>query len=177
MEQLIGLVTGIIFGFLLQKGEVLRFEKQVGFMLLRDMTIIKFMFSAVLVGMIGIYWLYGAGIISLSLKATNVGAIVIGGLLFGIGWAVAGYCPGTSIGALAEGRFHAIWAILGMLVGAGLYAEAYPALKTSILSWGNYGKITLPQLLGVNPWYVVGVFLVFGLVMFFWFEAREARLD
>ncbi len=173
MEQIIGLITGILFGFLLQKGEVLRFEKQVGFMLLKDMTIIKFMFSAVLVGMVGIYAFSAAGIISLSLKATNVGAIIVGGLLFGIGWAVAGFCPGTSVGALAEGRVHAAWAILGMLVGAGIYAEVYPVLETSVLTWGNYGKITLPQVLGISPWPVILVFTLFGVGMFYWFEKKN----
>ncbi len=173
MEQFIGLVTGILFGIMLQKGEVLRFEKQVGFMLLKDMTIIKFMFSAVLVGMVGIYAFSAAGIISLSLKATNIGAIIIGGLLFGIGWAVAGYCPGTSVGALAEGRIHAVWAIIGMLVGAGLYAEVYPALKSNILAWGNYGKITLPQVLGISPWPVIAAFIVIGVAMFYWFEKKK----
>lgn len=71
---------GIVFGFLLQKAEVLRFEKQVGFMLLKDMTIIKFMFSAVLVGMVGIYGSYSLGLISLSVKSTNIGAIAAAGI-------------------------------------------------------------------------------------------------
>ena len=101
MEQALGLITGILFGILLQKAQVLRFEKQVGFLLLRDMTIIKFMLSAVIVGMAGIYASHALGLISLSIKATNLGAIAIGGTLFGIGWAIAGFCPGTSVGALA----------------------------------------------------------------------------
>ena len=53
-EQWLGLITGILFGALLQQGRVLRFEKQVGAMLLKDMTILKFMLSAIIVGMIGI---------------------------------------------------------------------------------------------------------------------------
>ena len=173
MEQFIGLVTGILFGFLLQKGEVLRFEKQVGFMLLEDMTIIKFMFSAVIVGMIGLYACYSLGWIALSVKATNVVAIIVGGLLFGIGWAIAGFCPGTSIGALAEGRIHAIWAIFGMLGGAALYAEVYPMMKKTLLVWGSYGKITLSQVLGISPWPIIGVFTVMGIVSFVWFEVKE----
>jgi uncharacterized membrane protein YedE/YeeE len=173
MEQLIGLVTGIIFGFLMQKGEVLRFERQVGFLLLKDMTIIKFMMSAVLVGMVGIYACQAAGLIALSIKATNIAAIVVGGLLFGIGWAVAGFCPGTSVGALGEGRIHALWAILGMIFGAVVYAEVYPAIKDSLLSWGDYGKITLPQLLGVGPWPIIGVFIIVGLGLFTWFEKKN----
>ena len=172
MEQILGLITGIFFGFLLQKGEVLRFEKQVGFMLLKDMTIIKFMFSAVLVGMVGIYGLHSIGFISLSIKATHVAAIIVGGLLFGIGWAIAGYCPGTSVGALAEGRLHAFWAILGMLTGAALYAEVYPALKSNLLAWGSYGKITLPQTLDLSPWLIIIVFIAIGLGMFAWFEKK-----
>ena len=58
-EQWLGLITGVCFGVLLQQGRVLRFEKQVGAMLLKDMTILKFMLSAILVGMVGIYLLSG----------------------------------------------------------------------------------------------------------------------
>ena len=172
MEQIIGLITGVLFGFLLQKGEVLRFEKQVGFLLLKDMTIIKFMFSAVLVGMIGIYAFHSLGLIALSVKATQVVAIIAGGLIFGIGWAIAGFCPGTSVGALAEGRIHALWAIIGMLAGAAIYAEAYPTMMKTLLAWGNYGKITLPEILGISPLPVIVVFIVIGLGLFSWFEKK-----
>ena len=172
MEQAIGLVTGLLFGFLLQKGEVLRFERQISFMLLKDMTIIKFMMTAVLVGMVGIYACHAVGLISLSIKATNLAAIVVGGLLFGIGWAIAGYCPGTSVGALAEGRVHALWAILGMLTGAASYAEAYPLMKQTLLTWGNFGKITLPQVLGLSPWVIIVPFILVSLGLFAWFEKK-----
>ena len=172
MEQTIGLVTGLLFGFFLQKGEVLRFERQIGFMLLKDMTIIKFMMTAVLVGMVGIYACHAADLISLSVKATNLAAIAVGGLLFGIGWAIAGYCPGTSVGALAEGRIHAIWAILGMLTGAALYAEAYPLMKQTLLAWGNFGKITMPQVLGLSPWVIIVPFILVCLGLFAWFEKK-----
>ena len=170
MEQLLGLIIGTLFGLLLQKAKVLRFEKQVGFMLLQDMTIIKFMLTGVIVGMVGIYASYNLGWISLSIKATNLGAIAIGGILFGIGWAIAGFCPGTSVGALAEGRIHAVWAILGMLVGAALYAEAYPYLQNTLLQLGSYGKITLPEVTKLSPWIFVVGFAIIGGGLFRWFE-------
>jgi len=85
---------------------------------------------------------------------------------------VMGYCPGTSVGALAEGRWHAVWAILGMLVGAAIYAEAYPAMKASVLQWGDYGKVTLPGALGISPWVVIPVFIAFFVSLFVWFEKR-----
>lgn len=165
-----GLVTGIFFGFFLQKGRVLRYDKQLGALRLMDMTIVKFMLSTVLVAMVGVYLLKDLGLIKLSVKPTNLGANIIGGLLFGAGWGLLGYCPGTSAGALGEGRWDALWGILGMLVGAAVFAEVYPALKTTVLTWGNLGKITLPQILGVSHWVIVPVFIVGALALFWLFE-------
>ena len=167
-----GLVTGIFFGFLLQKGRVLRYDKQLGALRLMDMTIVKFMLSTVLVGMVGVYILKDLGLVRLSVKPTNLGANIIGGLIFGAGWGLLGYCPGTSAGALGEGRWDSLWGILGMLVGAAVFAEVYPALKTSILTWGKFGKITLPQVLGVNHWVIVPIFIVGALALFRWFEKK-----
>jgi len=167
-----GLITGIFFGFFLQKGRVLRYDKQLGALRLMDMTIVKFMLSTVLVGMVGIYLLKDLGLVKLSIKSTNLGANILGGLLFGAGWGLLGYCPGTSAGALGEGRWDALWGIIGMLVGAAIFAEVYPALKTNILTWGNLGKITLPQVLGLSHWVVVPVMIVGALVLFWWFEKK-----
>jgi hypothetical protein len=167
-----GLITGILFGFLLQKGQVLRYDKQLGAMRLLDMTIMKFMLSAILVAMVGLYGLNEYGLIKFSLKETIIGANVIGGLLFGIGWAVVGYCPGTAVGALGEGRWDAAFGLAGMLVGAALFAEAYPAVKTTILTWGNYGKITIPTALGVNPWPVIAALAALYLGIFWLFEKK-----
>jgi uncharacterized membrane protein YedE/YeeE len=130
------------------------------------------MLSTVLVGMVGVYILKDLGLVKLSVKPTNLGANIIGGLIFGAGWGLLGYCPGTSAGALGEGRWDSLWGILGMLVGAAVFAEVYPALKTSILTWGKLGKITLPQVLGVNHWIIVPIFIVGALVLFGWFEKK-----
>jgi uncharacterized protein len=172
MSLMYGLATGILFGILLQKAEVLRFDKQVGALRLMDMTIFKFMLSAIAVGVVGIYLLKDLGLIKLSLKGTSIGAQVLGGTLFGIGWAILGYCPGTAGGALGEGRIDAIWGILGMLFGGGIYALAYPFFKANVISLGNFGKITLPQILGVNNWIIVVVFVAFIIFMFGFFEKK-----
>lgn len=173
MELILGLITGVLFGALLQQGRVLRFEKQVGAMLLRDMTILKFMLSAIIVGMVGIHLMVELEVISFKIKGTIIGANLIGGALFGCGWAIVGYCPGTSLGAIGEGRWHAIWAVLGMLVGAAVFAEVYPSLKGTVMSWGNEGKITLPGLLGVSPWIVIPVLILVFLLLFRFLESRK----
>lgn len=171
-EHWLGLATGVVFGFLLQRGRVLRFDKQVGAMLLKDMTILKFMLSAILVGMVGILALAEMDILKLHHKPMNIGAILIGGSLFGAGWAVMGFCPGTSLGALGEGRWHAIFAIVGMVLGAALYAELYPVLKTSVLAWKDFGKVDLPGSLGVSTWIIVPAFWAGILGLFVWFEKK-----
>jgi hypothetical protein len=63
------------------------------------------------------------------------------------------------MGAVGEGRWGALWGIVGMIVGAALYAEAFPFLKQTVLTWGDLGKITLPQVLGVNHWVVIPVII------------------
>jgi len=172
MMLLYGLLTGIIFGFLLQKARVIRYDKQLGALRLMDMTIVKFMLSTILVAMVGTYLLKDLGLVKLSIKPTILGAVILGGLIFGIGWGFLGYCPGTSVGALGEGRWDAIWGILGMLGGAALYAEAYPTMKKTVLTWGDLGKITFPQVLGVNHWIIVVIIVIGGLALFRWFEKK-----
>ncbi len=169
---IIGLITGILFGFLLQKGRVLRYDKQLGALRLQDMTIVKFMLSTVIVGMVGIHLLNDFGLVSFNIKGAVLGANIIGGLIFGIGWGMVGYCPGTSLGALGEGRWDALWGILGMLAGAGLYAEAYPAMKKTVLSWGDLGKITLADVTGIHPWVIIVVLALGALALFRWFEKK-----
>ncbi len=173
-NQLIyGLVTGILFGFFLQRGQVLRYDKQIGALRLMDMTILKFMLTAIFVGSVGIYLLKDLGIVKLSIKSTVLGATIIGGLIFGLGWGLLGYCPGTSIGAIGEGRWDGLWGLLGMLAGAAVYAEAYPLMKRTVLTWGDLGKITLPGILGINHWIVVPVFVLAGAGLFYWFEKKN----
>lgn len=176
MQQLYGFITGLLFGFLLQKARVLRYDKQLGALRLQDFTIIKFMLTAIMVSMVGVYFLLDLGLAKLSLKPTILGANIGGGLLFGLGWGIIGYCPGTAVGALAEGRWDALWGILGMLTGAAVFAEIYPWLKITLLSWGSYGKITLPQVLGVNHWYIIIAFWAVSLgllVLIEWYERQN----
>ncbi|MEW6261279.1 MAG: DUF6691 family protein [Thermodesulfobacteriota bacterium] len=167
-----GLVTGMLFGFLLQKARVIRYDKQIGALRFKDMTIVKFMLSSVIVGMVGVYLLYDFGLAKLSIKATILGPVILGALLFGFGWGLIGYCPGTSLGALGEGRWDALWGIFGMIVGAALFAEAFPFLDKTVYTWGNLGRITLPNVLGVSHWIIIPVFVIGSLVLFRWLEKR-----
>lgn len=174
MSLVYGLITGVLFGILLQKAEVLRYDKQVGAMRFLDMTIFKFMLTSIIVAAIGLQLLDGFGLVKFSIKGTSVGAQVVGGSLFGIGWALLGYCPGTAVGALGEGRLDSLWGIIGMLVGGALYGTLiYPIMKAAVIPLGNFGKLTLPQALGVSPWLVIIIFALIILAMFAFFEKKR----
>lgn len=157
VQYLLGLVFGFGFGFLLQKGRVCYYEVIVRQLLLEDFTVLKVMLTATVTGMIGVYAMRGAGWVSLHKKSGSVGTSIPGPLIFGIGFAVLGYCPGTSIGAIGHGALDAvIGGLIGIMLGAGIYAAVYPKLKTRILNIGSFGDTTLIDLLHVrNPWMVV----------------------
>jgi hypothetical protein len=166
----LGLIAGVFFGFFLQKGQVLNYDKQLGMLRFKDFTVLKVMVSAILVGMVGIYFFADMGIGRLSLKPTVLGANIIGGLIFGLGWGMLGYCPGTAVGATGEGRFDAFWGgVLGMFVGAGIFAEVYSYIKDNFLKWGDLGKLSIPQVIDINHWIVILIvwaILVFALIAF-----------
>lgn len=171
-QHIYGLVTGVLFGFLLQKGQVLRYDRQLGALRLRDMTIVKFMLSTIIVAMVGIYLLADLGLVKLALKKTVLGANITGGLMFGLGWGLIGYCPATAVGAFGEGRYDSAFGVLGMLAGAALYAEVYPLFKGNFLAWGKYGKITLASVAGINHWVVIAALVAVFVGLFFIFEKK-----
>jgi uncharacterized protein len=171
--NLIGLITGILFGMIMQRAQVIRYDRQIKVLLFKDMTVLKFMLSAIVVGMVGVYVLKDFGAVKLALKPAILGAVMIGGFVFGAGWALVGYCPATSMAALGEGRVDAFWGIAGMVLGAGIYSHAYPLLKKTILTWGDFGKITIPQVLHLNHWIVIPVVIAGILALFVLFEKRK----
>ena len=165
---LAGAATGLVFGFLLQKGGVTRFRVIVGQFLLRDFTMLKIMMTAIIVGGIGIYGMRAGGLdVAPHVKGATLLANALGGLIFGGGMALLGYCPGTGVAALGDGSRHALPGIVGMLFGAAVYAEVYPWMKANILSVGAYGKITIPDATGLSPWwFLLGMAAVAGTA--FW---------
>lgn len=172
---ILGLITGIFFGFFLQKGQALRYDRQLGMLRFKDFTILKLMVSAILVGMVGIYFFVDMGWGKLSIKPTVLGANILGGLIFGLGWGMLGYCPGTAVGATGEGRWDAFWGgILGMFVGAGIFAEVYSFIKDSILKWGDFGKTTIPKALGINHWVVILIVWALMIAMLIILEKKSS---
>jgi hypothetical protein len=150
-QAVLGLLFGIAFGFLLQKGAVTRYDVIMGQLLLTDFTVVKVMATAVLTAMIGLYLLRSRGLAERHIRAPSIGSNVIGGLIFGAGFGLLGYCPGTVAGAVGQGSLDALFGgVPGLLIGAGVFAVAYPALSRRILSRGGVKPQTLPEFLHVR---------------------------
>jgi len=167
----LGLFTGILFGFLLQKGGVTEYDVIIGQLLLTDFTVVKIMLSAVATGMVGVHLLRSLGLAALHPKPGSFGSSVIGGLVFGIGFGLLGYCPGTLAGAVGQGSLDALFGgLIGALVGAGLFSELYPKLEEGILNKGFFGEMTWPNLLRVNPWAIIIPTVILITLLLFWVE-------
>lgn len=171
-----GALVGLVFGFLLQKGGVTRFQVILGQFLLKDFTMLKVMLSAVVVGGCGIYAMRALGMdVPLHVKNLELLGNALGGLIFGVGMAVLGYCPGTGVAALGDGSRHALFGVLGMVTGAALYAEVYPWMRSEVLGVGAGGKETMATVTGLSPWwFLLGMVLVVGSFLG-WLERWEAR--
>lgn len=161
----LGLVTGLVFGFLLQKGRATKYEVIVGQFRLRDWTVVKIMGTAVVVGSVGVAALAQAGMTTLSVKPMLVGGVVAGAVLFGAGVAILGYCPGTSVAAAGEGHRDAMAGVAGMLAGALVFVAARPLLEPVIRGFGDAGKITFPSLTHTSPWPWVAALVLGGAVV------------
>lgn len=155
-QLVLGFIFGIVFGFLLQKGGVAKYEVLMGQFFLTDFTVIKVMLTAIVVGMVGIFSMHAMGLVKLHVKRTRYAANIGGGLLFGVGLGLLGYCPGTGAAALGQGNYDAIAGIVGLMVGSYVYAETSDYLSATIQKIGNRGRIMLPDLIGMR----VTIFLV-----------------
>jgi len=175
VQVVLGLATGICFGFLLQKGGVTDYGVIEGQLLLADFTVLKLMLSAVAVGMVLFHILKHLGYANSHAAEGHLGSNVIGGLIFGAGFALLGYCPGTVAGAVGTGALDALFGgMVGMLLGAGFFASLYPVLKKKILLRGPFPALTVPELLRLNLWIVILIMevCIIGLLLLLEYTGR-----
>lgn len=143
MKLLLGLMLGGAFGAVLQLSGASSHTMITNALRLKDLTIIKLILTAIGVGLIGVHLLDALGMANLKVKDLYLPGMVVAGLIFGVGFAVTGYCPGTALAAAAEGKPDAWATVFGGLLGALVFAFMFPDLETYLLSPGQYGPMTI----------------------------------
>ncbi len=151
---LTGFLIGCAFGAILYLGGATSYRRIMGTLLLKDMWIIKLMATAIGVGSLGVYLLDLGNMANMSIKPAYIWGVAIGGAIFGIGWAISGYCPGTCVVGTSEGKKDAMFTLLGALVGAFIFSLVYPAIEATLIANANFGALTMEGMLGVNGIYL-----------------------
>lgn len=171
-----GLVCGLVFGFALERAGFASACNLTAQLRLRDWRVFKVMFTAIIVAAFGLYALELAGMMTkddIYVPTAYLWATLLGGAGVGIGMAVGGYCPGTSVVGFMSGKIDGIVFFLGLVLGTYVFAGAYDALEPMLEALPGPEAQTLPELLHV-PTIVVLLMLLACLVGVGWMT-REKR--
>jgi hypothetical protein len=173
---LVAFAIGISFGFFLERAGFGSARKLVAQFYLSDLAVFKVMFTAIVTAMLGVTLLGSVGVLDVSLidlTPTFLWPQIVGGLVLGVGFVAGGYCPGTSVAAVATGKLDAVVYGLGILGGTLAYAAAFPWLQAFHES-GSFGEKTLPQVLGLPQGLVVAAVVAMALAGFWAADKIEA---
>jgi len=173
----VALIVGIAFGWCLERSGMGSARKLMGQFYLTDLTVFKVMFSAIITAMLGIFWLGWIGFLDIAriyIPETYILPQLAGGIIFGVGFATAGLCPGTSCVSAVTGRGDGVAAMLGMLGGVLLAGVFFSVLEPFYQST-PHGTFTLPALVRVPYGVVVFVIVAIALVGFHVAERVERR--
>ncbi len=173
----LAVVFGLFFGLSLERGGLGDPHKLTGVFYLRDFTVPKVMFTAIVVACIGLYLLSDLHLLDMErvfIIPTFFWPQLVGGALFGVGYIISGYCPGTAVVGLASGRLDALVTMFGVGAGSLLFAILFPYLEEFYLS-SDMGAATLPGLAGVNHWVVIVPLVALAGGMFFAMEKYEKK--
>jgi len=146
MDLILAVVIGSLFGFALHRVGATNPHLIINMLRLTDLHLVKVILLAIAVSSGLLFTGMAAGLVdpgNLSVK-TSYWGVLVGGAILGIGWVLAGYCPGTGVAAIGDGRKDAVFFVLGGLFGAYIYMLTYSKFKGSALLENVLGgKVTL----------------------------------
>lgn len=159
----LAVLIGIGFGFFLEKAGFGSARKLVAVFYFYDMAVVKVMFTAIVTAMIGLFLFSTLGQLDMAelyIEPSNYPAAILGGIVFGVGFVIGGYCPGTSLTAAATGKLDGLAFIFGIFVASYAYAELFSGFDTWLAS-SAHPDVTLPALTGIPMGWFVLLFIAF----------------
>jgi len=169
ISLLVAFMIGIGFGFFLERAGFGSARKLAAQFYLYDMTVFKVMFTAIVTAMLGLFYLSWMGFLDLSLvylTPTYLAPQIVGGLMLGFGFVIGGYCPGTSMVALATAKLDAIFFVVGILAGIFVFGEMFPLIQGFVYSTDK-GELTIPAVTGM-PYGLIAFAVVLMALGGFW---------
>jgi hypothetical protein len=167
----IALGIGFLFGFVLERAGFGDSRNLTNIFYFRDMRVLRVMFSAISTAMVGLVILTWLGLfdytmlLDYSLLKTYLWPQLVGGILFGLGFVVGGYCPGTAAVGVVSGKFDAVVFLAGMIAGIWGFAAGFP-LWGSFYKSSDLGRITLAQVFGVSVELMAAAVVIMALAAF-----------
>ncbi len=177
MAFLAALLLGVLFGATLERAGFGSSRKLTGVFYFEDMAVVKVMFSALITAMLGLAYVRAAGFIGpdeLYFMPTIYGAQIVGGLIFGVGFAMGGWCPGTATVGLASGRLDALVFLGGAVLGSIAFNELFPIIQP-LYAWGDQGVVFIYQTLDMSPGSFAVIFTLLAVACFWGSELLEGH--
>jgi len=179
VNLLLGLAIGVGFGFVLESGGLGDARKLVGQFLLKDMAVFKVMFTAIITAMLGLFFLSWVGLINLELLQISDSYLapqLVGGLILGAGFAIAGYCPGTTVVGMASGKIDALYCFVGLFVGSILFSSSFTWLE-SFYNSTQLSEGHLSAVLSIQTGVLVFLLILIAVAGFALSEKLESRYE
>ncbi|NEW81837.1 MAG: YeeE/YedE family protein [Mariniphaga sp.] len=181
-DNLFAVIIGMGFGFALESSGFSSSRKIIGTFFAYDFVVVKVFFTAAIVASIGLLYFNYLGLVDFStlyIQPTFLASAIIGGVIMGVGFAMGGFCPGTSLCAAAVGRIDGIVFFGGMFIGVFLFSESFPFFENLFYS-GSQGAKMINTVLGISPELFTFLLVLAAVGMFSgasWLEKRVKKVE
>ncbi len=177
-NYIIAILIGMAFGYILEASGFSSSRKLAGQFYGYDFAVLKVFFTSAVVAVIGLYYmdyLNWVDISQLYVHPTYLWAAIIGGMIMGVGFLAGGFCPGTSLCAVAIGKIDGMVFTLGLVLGIFIFSESFSTLEP-FFEGSNLGHITLVDSLGISPYWIIFVFTIIALVAFYFSDWVRSKV-
>ena len=181
-DNVFAVLLGMGFGFALESSGFSSSRKIIGTFFGYDFVVVKVFFTAAIVSSLGLLYLNNLGLLDYSLlyiQPTFLASAIIGGIIMGVGFAMGGFCPGTSVCAAAVGRIDGLVFFGGMFIGVFLFSEVFPLFENLYYS-GAQGPVMISTVLGISPELFTFILILMAIGMFYgasWVQGKVKKIE
>jgi len=181
-DSIFAVILGMGFGFALESSGFSSSRKIIGTFFGYDFVVVKVFFTAAIVASVGLLYLKYFGLVDFSLlyiQPTFLAAAIVGGIIMGIGFAMGGFCPGTSLCATAVGRIDGMVFFGGMFIGVFLFSESFSLFENMFYS-GSLGAVMINSVLGISPELFTFLLVLVAVGMFYgaaWVQKKVKKIE